>query len=248
MPTAHILMHVPVEGPGRLGSLLTGRGFTLREWHLFANVALPTPQPGDLLLVMGGPMGVGERSDPRYPFLEPEIALIRRCLDQGNAVLGICLGSQLLAHAAGATVHPNIRPGPNGQPQPAREVGWAPVAFHGVDHRPELHGLHRWEWLLHWHGDTFTLPPGAVLLASTPITPHQAFRLERAIGLQFHPEVDATTIATWLRLDRAYAELASGSDAVDHITADTARLMTAAQPAADRLLGNCLDVLLAPRT
>lgn len=246
MATAHVLMHVAAEGPGRLADLLTARGLTLREWHLFAALDLPTPQVGDLLLVMGGPMGVGERNDPRFPFLEPEIALIRRCIDQGIAVLGICLGSQLLAHAAGATVHPNIRPGPNGQPQPAREVGWAPVAFHDVDHRPELRDLHRWEWMLHWHGDTFTLPAGAVLLASTPVTPHQAFRLERAIGLQFHPEADAATIANWLRLDRDYAELASGPDAVDHITADTARLLAAARPAADRLLDNCLDVLLRP--
>jgi len=245
MRTAHILMHVAVEGPGRLRGLLEVRGFALREYRLFAGVAVPQQVASDdLVLVMGGPMGVADRDDPRYPFLNPEIALLRWCLANAVAVLGICLGSQLLAHAAGAAVYANRRPCTGGGTEAVREVGWAPVQFQHAPDRPELAGLQRWEWLLHWHGDTFDLPDGAVLLASTPMTPHQAFRLPRAIGLQFHPEVDVAIIDTWLVADQAYAESAAGLDALPHIRAETARLLPAAHAAADLFLGNCLNVLL----
>lgn len=238
-------MHVAVEGPGRLRGLLEARGFALREYHLFAGVAVPRQVAADdLVVVMGGPMGVADRDNPRYLFLIAEIDLLRWCLANTVAVLGLCLGSQLLAHAAGAAVYANQRPVFGGGTEAVREVGWAPVQFHHGPGRLELAGLHRWEWLLHWHGDTFDLPAGAVLLASTPMTPHQAFRLPRAIGLQFHPEVDAAIIETWLVADQAYAESAAGVDALPHIRADTARLLPAAHAAADHFLGNCLEVLL----
>src|SRR6185369_11804775 len=105
-------------------------------------------------------------------------ALLRDRLAGSAPVLGVCLGAQLMAHAAGARVYPNTRPGTPGQP-PTRvyEVGWAPVDFLGVDREPALAGLSAREPMLHWHGDTYDLPRGAVLLASTPACPNQAFRL-----------------------------------------------------------------------
>lgn len=236
---AHVLTHVPVEGPGRFADLLSDRGFAVEIVRGYAGEAVPAAvATEDLVLVMGGPMGVGDVGSAQHPFLAAEVALLRRCLAEGIPVLGVCLGAQLLAHAAGARVSPNRRP----DGSPAREVGWAPVAF-AID-RPECAGLHRWEWMLHWHGDAFDLPAGAVPLASTPITPNQAFRLGRTIGLQFHPEVEVADIEAWLVADRDYCLGANGPDGVDRVRADTARLHAAWRPIADRFLGNCLDAIL----
>jgi GMP synthase (glutamine-hydrolysing) len=244
MPTATILIHVEHEGPGRLALALAARGFQLDARELHRGALVPSALPrGDLLVVMGGPMGVADCGSALYPFLAAEVDLLKRCLADGTPVLGICLGAQLLAHAAGAAVMPNTRPGVDGLPSAAREVGWAPVSLYHP--RPELVGLHGWEWMLHWHGDTFALPAGAVLLASTPVCRHQAFRLPRAIGLQFHPEVEGDTIDLWCELDAEYARSAGGDDAPQRIRADTRRLATIARPAGDRLISNCLDALLA---
>src|ERR1043166_7248326 len=115
---------------------------------------------------MGGPMGVGERDRPEYSFLRDEIELLRGCIAADAPVLGICLGAQLLAHAAGARVHP-MTGGADGSGR--YEVGWAPVRFHRTEDDDVLSGLPAEAPVLHWHGDTFTLPAGARLLASTTI-------------------------------------------------------------------------------
>jgi GMP synthase (glutamine-hydrolysing) len=159
-------------------------------------------------------------------------------------VLGICLGAQLLAAAAGARVYPNVRPGPDGRPAPAREVGWGPIDLVDAEREPLWAGLPARPLVLHWHGDTFDLPPGAVHLASTPVCRHQAFRLgRRQVGLQFHCELDTTTIATWVREDADYVRDANGPDGGARILADTERVYAAARPLWDRLLGNVFDVL-----
>jgi GMP synthase (glutamine-hydrolysing) len=125
-------------------------------------------------------------------------------------------------------------------------VGWAPVHFFAVEREPSLRGLRPQETMLHWHGDTFDLPAGAVLLASTPVCRHQAFRLgRRQIGLQFHCELEEQTIGVWAREDGDFARSALGEGATEQIIADTARLYATARPAWDRLLANALDLLLA---
>ena len=140
-------------------------------------------------------MGVGDAGNPKFPFLPQEIALLRKLLARDAPVLGICLGSQLLAAAAGARVYPNTRPGTDGKPVPVREVGWGTIDLHNVN-EPALAGLPAQPLVLHWHGDTYDLPPGAVHLASTPVCRHQAFRIgRRPFGLQFHPELERETIA-----------------------------------------------------
>jgi GMP synthase (glutamine-hydrolysing) len=245
-PRAIVLQHTPTEGPERVAVMLAERGVGCGVRALDRGDPVPDDlAPGEILVVMGGPMGVGDVGDPRWPFLAPEIALLRKLIARDAPVLGICLGAQLLAAAGGARVYPNTRPGPNGR-EPAREVGWGPVDLIGADREPILAGLGAHPMVLHWHGDTFDLPPGATHLASTPICPHQAFRLgTRQFGFQFHCELEAASIAVWVREDGEFVRAANGEGGGARILADTARLYAEARPGWDRLLGNAIDLLRA---
>ena len=242
-PTAIVLQHTPTEGPERVAAALGARGIACRVRELHHGDAVPADVAArELLVVMGGPMGVGDVGDPRWPFLAEEIALLRRAIARDAPVLGICLGSQLLAAAAGARVYPNTRPGPDGAPVPAREVGWGPVDLVGWEREPVLAGLGPRLDVLHWHGDTFDLPPGAAHLASTPICRNQGFRLGRQVGFQFHCELEEASVAVWTEADADFVRSADTDGA--RILADTKRLYAAARPRWDRLLGNALDLLL----
>ena len=243
---AIVLQHTATEGPELVATALAARDIAVDVRALYAGAAVPSDLASDeLLIVMGGPMGVGDVADPRWPFLRQEIALLRKLVVRQAPVLGICLGSQLLAAGAGARVYPNARPGPDGIPVPAREVGWAPVDLLGVDREPLLAGLPPRPLVLHWHGDTFDLPIGAVLLASTDVCQNQAFRLgKRQIGLQFHCELEAQTIAVWAKEDAEFARSALGDGATQQILSDTAHFYAGARPIWDRLLANAVDVLL----
>ena len=243
MKSAVILQHTPTEGPERIAPLLAARGVAYETLAVYDGAPVPDIiGPGRMVIVMGGPMGVADAGSPKYPFLAAEIALLRRLLARETPILGICLGSQLLAAAAGARVFPNTRPGPDGKPIPQREVGWGPIDLHNLT-EPALAGLPAQPLVVHWHGDTYDLPPGAVHLASTPVCRHQAYRIGRAFGLQFHPELERETIATWVREDADYVHGALGPEGGARILADTDRLYAGAQPIWDRLLGNILSLM-----
>jgi len=178
------ILHAPEEHLGTLEPLLEEQG------HAVDSRAMPGPVPVSLadegcsgLIVMGGSMSVYD-SD-RYPFLDQEQELIKETLRRGHPVLGICLGSQLLAAAGGARVFPGAQV----------EIGWLAVRM--VDRDPWLDGWPEVFEPFHWHGDTFDLPVGARLLASTAAFPHQAFRLGSGLGLQFHVEASAQMVREW---------------------------------------------------
>jgi GMP synthase-like glutamine amidotransferase len=243
---AIVLQHTPTEGPERVGELLAERKVALDVRHLYRGDAVPEHVgAGELVVAMGGPMGVGDVDDPRYPFLAREIALLREAIARDRPVLGICLGAQLLAAAAGARVYPNTRRAADGAVVMAREVGWGPVDFANASREPALAGLRARELVLHWHGDTFDLPRGAVPLASTPLCRNQAFRLGwKHFALQFHCELPAEAIAVWVREDAAYVQEANGPEGGARILADTDRFHGDAKPIWDRLLRNIIGQML----
>jgi GMP synthase-like glutamine amidotransferase len=237
---AIILQHTTTEGPGRVAELLAARNIELDVRHVYKGDPVPERlAPGELVVAMGGPMGVGDVEDPRYPFIAQEITLLREAIARDRPALGICLGAQLLAAAAGARVYPSTRRGADGAAVIAR------VEFSSAAHEPSLAGLRARELVLHWHGDTFDLPRGAVPLASTPICRNQAFRLGwKQFALQFHCELAAEDVAMWVREDADYVREANGDDGAARILAETERCYAEAKPAWDRLLGNIIGQML----
>jgi len=242
---ALVLTHVAHEGPARVADALARAGLGIDVRRLDLGEGVPrTLDDWDLLVVMGGPMGVLDVGDPRYPFLEAELALIRSAVQGDFPTLGLCLGAQLLAAAAGARVYPNMAGDP---PRPLREVGWGAIHFiRAPSEEPYLAGLDRAEVVLHWHGDTFDLPSGAVLLASTLACENQMFRLRRRqFGLQFHVELREADVRTWLDADRSYVEGALGPGGPERILADTARYLPRLMERGDQLLDGLIRAMIS---
>jgi GMP synthase-like glutamine amidotransferase len=205
-----------------LGELLTEAGYQTEVIEAFRGVTIPSDLgESDILVVMGGPMGVADIGKPEFPWLAPVVELLRARLAKGWPNVGVCLGMQLIAHAAGAKVVPMT----DAAGARLREVGWGRLDFVGTD--AITRGLPASIEVLHWHGDGCALPVGATLLASTSVCPVQMFRLGRSFGMQFHPEIDGPTASLWATEDAEFVRAANGPDGV-------ARLQAASPQAAGR--------------
>ena len=186
VPRVTCFQHIECEGPGSLLEVLRSRNVEVDILKPFQGDPIPG-HLGDGLVVLGGPMGVYE--EKTFPWMTGELNAIRKCLDLSLPVLGICLGSQMLAHVAGGQVFRGALP----------EVGWYPVRWTAEGRLDPLFlELPASFEAFHWHGDTFTLPPGAVRLAGSERYDNQVFKLGRnAYGLQCHLEVTEKMVQDW---------------------------------------------------
>ena len=241
-----VLQHMDREGPGYIADLCRAHGLDVGVLRLDEGATVPSSLgPGDALVVMGGSMGVGDIGDARFPFLAAEAELLRLALANKQPVLGICLGAQLLAHAAGSPVYPNQRPGADGKLRPQREVGFGEVTLLNREGEATLAGLPPKLPVLHWHGDTYDLPHGAIHLAKSDLCTNQAFRIgQHAFGLQFHVETDAELVRRWAQDDAAFARSALGSDGPAQILAQAEEGARRVCESGRLLISNILDQML----
>ena len=178
----HSLEHQPAAGPGKIADWATARGHSIARTALYANELPPSLDAFDLLVIMGGGMNIYQHRD--HPWLVAEKEFLRRAVDAGKPILGICLGAQLLADVLGGKVYQN----------PEKEIGWYPVEI--TDRSAPFAAFPARMNVMHWHGDTFDLPTGARLVAKSDGCPRQAFVVgDRVVGLQFHLEMGAVHVA-----------------------------------------------------
>ena len=183
-----IIKHIDIEGPGTLGDFLKSKGEIFEIVELGAGEKLPSNvHEYKAVIVLGGPMNVDE--EDRFPFLRPENDFIQKILKAEIPYLGICLGSQLLAKAAGAKVVKS----------PVKEIGWYQIRLTAEGKKDALfQGFLENDPVYHWHGDMFQIPSKGQLLASAQGCPHQALKVGRnAYGLQFHVAVTDNSIKEW---------------------------------------------------
>lgn len=214
-----VLQHHPLEHAGVYADTLARAGARLDVVRSFAGDRHPATLAGyDGLIVMGGPMSVGD--DAEHPWLADERALIAEAIAADMPTLGVCLGSQLIASVAGAPVAPGPEP----------EIGWYRITPTTAARDDALFADAPPFAALEWHRDVFPLPPGAVTLASSARYPVQAFRVGRRVyGLLFHLEIDAALIEAWRSAFAGGDPDALRGDAAADVAAANRRAITIAE-------------------
>jgi GMP synthase-like glutamine amidotransferase len=207
-----VLQHIACEPPGEFEDVLVERGARIHRVELDEGEPLPSWEPFDAVVAMGGPMSVNDEAE--LPWLAAEKALIRDAVEAGTPFWGACLGVQLLASSLGARVYAGETP----------EVGVLAVELTDAGRTdPVFANLPPRFPTLQWHGDTFDLPAGAVRLASSPAYPNQAFRYgQRAYGVQFHVEVSGGMAEAWGTIPEyvRYAQSTLGDGGIDRLLSD----------------------------
>jgi GMP synthase-like glutamine amidotransferase len=188
----HILQHVPFEDPGIIIDWANENNHTLSYTLLFEEnpAYLPASQI-DMLIIMGGPMGVYE--EDVLSWMKKEKEFIKSIIEADKIVIGICLGAQLLAEALGAKVYPHH----------TKEIGFFPVLKTVTAQKNNLfnHLPEGWK-VFHWHGDTFDLPAGAALMFKTDVCKNQAYIKGKCVGMQFHPEVNEQLLRNMVEYEK----------------------------------------------
>jgi len=223
------IRHVAFEHLDLLENILEQRGHEIRYLDMGVDQLDDIdPQADDLVVILGGPIGVYERD--AYPFLNAEVTFVRRRLTAQKPTIGICLGCQIIAVALGAKVYPG----------PVKEIGWKSLQLTNPGKFSPLGDISGAS-VLHWHGDTFDLPHGATLLASTDLVQNQAFSIENyVLALQFHLEASLGNLENWFI---GHTLEISTTDKIDvqGLRADTAAAAPQLEPRARLAFGRWLD-------
>lgn len=267
MSRAIILQHSSYEGAGRILTIFRDFGIPIEFRHLYKGDEVPTDlDEVRTLIVLGGPMSVRDVGSTEHPYLAKEVEVLQRMIAHDRPVLGIALGAQLLAHAAGAKVYPNERPGakPEDPKTPAPEIGWGPVNFPfpgGTE--PMVYGMVDGAPMFHWHFDTFDLPKlpspvnpapppapppptGNSLLSSSRACRNQAFRFKtKLFGFQYHFEFTEKEIEAMLANDRETLTRVLGGDGEAKVREDTNKHYSRYARLGDRLVTNYVQFLKA---
>jgi GMP synthase-like glutamine amidotransferase len=229
-----VFQHIACEHPGLLGRLMREQGIVWDTVELDEGETIPSLDGYDALLVFGGPMNVDE--EERFPWLRDEVEAIRAAAGRDLPYLGFCLGAQLLAKALGARVTEASEP----------EIGIMPVTLTTAGRSdPLLVGLAPAPLVFQWHADTFAVPCGATLLASSAVCPNQAFRHGRACGLQFHLEVTPDMVRAWSDVPeyRASLERRRGPGAAEALLEETEGHVKALEEACSIVFQNFLGLV-----
>ncbi|MBN1960039.1 MAG: gamma-glutamyl-gamma-aminobutyrate hydrolase family protein [Deltaproteobacteria bacterium] len=226
-----VLQHTPEENLGIITEALLGQEHQWQYVRLFAGESIPNTLNANGLIVLGGPMGVYDTS--KYPFLNNEIRLISQSLNENKPILGVCLGSQLIAAVLGARVYKNK----------VKEIGWYPIQIAADMSTDPLFGTIKQNFFaFHWHGDTFDLPSGAVSIGSSSVTMNQGFRFNSNIyALQFHLEVTQTIINDLLKT--FHHELPEAKTSIETISSDTQKYLENMQTTGRKIFSNWAKML-----
>ena len=205
-----VLQHLEIEGPGLFSRISKQKGIKVEIIRVDLEEDIPSNlETGDILLILGGPMGVKDIGNDLYPWLEKEVKLIKSILYKNIGIIGVCLGAQLLAYAAGGDVE-ILKSGYPLKPTP--EIGWSEISSTLYDSNDEISCfLKKPMKVLHWHADRIILPPNIKLLASSKQCKEQLFKLRnKAYGIQFHVESDENMIYEWIKTYEEFVVSALG--------------------------------------
>ena len=204
-----VLQHLEREGPGLFVQVAKKRGLDVFIFRLDLEDHLPQIINGDVLLILGGPMGIRDIGNSNYPWLLKEVNLIKRALNQKVGVIGVCLGAQLLAYAAGGDVEVLKGGIPS---RPLAEIGWHSISSQLIDDNDQrTNFIDKPIHVLHWHKDRILLPNNAELIAGSSRCKEQLFKIGCcAYGLQFHIEIDDEMVVRWVEEDRIFISSALG--------------------------------------
>ncbi len=208
MRTLHVLQHLEREGPGLFKRVAEEKGFKTKIYRIDLGDKLPIVKNNDLILILGGPMGLEDIHCAKFAWLKDEVNLIKQSIKDNIGILGICLGAQLLAYASGGKVEKLL----GGNPLKfISEVGWSEILVNNDSKYNQI--FKEPLYALHWHSDRIILPPQAELIASSKLCKEQFFKIsDSCFGIQFHIEYENKMVKKWIKEDYQFIKNALGTE------------------------------------